>query len=103
VAERIVLHVIRDSTSGRFGVRQDTDTVATFSQQGDAVQFAREILQGANRGELHVHNEDGTTVSEFTQFETPSSRKGKKAQPSRPSKPKPKAKPAKKARKRSAG
>jgi hypothetical protein len=101
MADRVVVHVAKDAKSGRFAVRREDETVATYPEQADAVQAAYKLLEGADKGELHVYNQDGTIVSEFVQHETASSRPKKKARSSGASKPKPKPKPAAKARKRS--
>jgi hypothetical protein len=99
MADRIVVHVAKDAKSGRFAVRREDETVGTYPEQADAVQAAYKLLEGADKGELHVYNQDGTIVSEFVQHETASPRK--KARSSQASKPKPKTKPTAKVRKRS--
>lgn len=64
--ERIVVHVSMDSLTGDWTIRQGSARIATYLRKPDAVEAARKIVNGAEKGELHVHNEDGTTVTEYS-------------------------------------
>jgi hypothetical protein len=81
VKERIVIHVKKVS-AGKWSVSNGRNVEGSYTRQADAVQAGRGMLEGAERGELHVYNEDGTIVSEFTRSESRPRESSRKSRPS---------------------
>lgn len=79
--ERIVVH-IKKVSAGKWSVSNGRNVEGSYPRQADAVQAGRKLIEGAERGELHVYNEDGTIVSEFTRSKSQAPKPSKKSRPS---------------------